>query len=110
MSISYSNFLSGSKDLKREGKRSKRKSNFKAIVIVFCDIRGIVHIDWVPGVQTVNQVYYKEVLTILCEGVRRKRPEMWKDSWILHHNNTPAHNALSVRTFLAKHKVPVLEH
>jgi hypothetical protein len=49
-------------------------------------------------------------LTILLERVRRKRPEMCKKgSWILHHD-VPAHNALSVNTFLAKHKIPVLEH
>jgi hypothetical protein len=43
--------------------------------------------------------------------VRRKRPEMWKKgSWILHHDNAPTHNALSIKTFLAKHKIPVLEH
>jgi hypothetical protein len=36
---------------------------------------------------------------------------MWKNSsWILHHDNAPAHNALSVKMFLAKHKIPVLEH
>jgi hypothetical protein len=36
---------------------------------------------------------------------------MWKKgSWILHHDNTLAYNALSVETFLAKHKIPVLEH
>jgi hypothetical protein len=30
---------------------------------------------------------------------------MWKNgSWILHHDNAPAHNALSVKLFLAKHK------
>ena len=28
--------------------------------------------------QTVNQVYYKEVLTNLHERVRRRRPEIWK--------------------------------
>jgi hypothetical protein len=45
--------------------------------------------------------------------MRRKRPEMWKNgSWILHHHTyyAPAHNALSVKTFLAKHKIPMLEH
>jgi hypothetical protein len=51
--------LSGSKDLKREGERSRSESNFKAIMIVFCDILGIVHIDWVPEGETVNQIYYK---------------------------------------------------
>jgi hypothetical protein len=60
----------------------------------------------VPEDQTINQIYYKEVLTTLHERVRRKRPEMWKNgSWILFHDN-----ALSVKTFLAKHKFPVLEH
>jgi hypothetical protein len=64
-----------------------------------------------PEGQTVNQVYYKEILTALHERVKRKRPEMWKNSsWILHHDNAPAHNALSVTTFLAKDKILVLEH
>jgi len=42
------------------------------MMIVFFDIRGIVHVAWVPEGQTVNQVYYKEVLTNLHERVRRK--------------------------------------
>ncbi|PNF25886.1 hypothetical protein B7P43_G11147 [Cryptotermes secundus] len=64
-------------------------------MMVSFDIRGIVHIDWVREGQTVNQVYYKEVLIILCEHVRR-RPEMWKkDSWILHHDYVPAYNTVS---------------
>jgi hypothetical protein len=55
MSISYSKFSSGSIDLKKEGESLKGKSNFKAMMIVFSDIRGIVHIDWVPEGQTVNE-------------------------------------------------------
>jgi hypothetical protein len=65
----------------------------------------------VPEGQTSYQVYYKEVLTTLHERVRRKKPEMWKSGlWILHHDNTPAHDTVSVKTFLAKHKILVLEH
>jgi hypothetical protein len=65
----------------------------------------------VPEGQTVKQVYYKEVFTTLRERVRRKRPEMWKKgSWILHHGNALAHNTLFAKMFLAKHKIPVLEH
>jgi len=68
-------------------------------------------VDWVPEDQTVNQVYYKEVLTNLHEWVRRRRPEIWKSgSWVLYQDNTAAHNALSVKTFLTKHKITVLEH
>ena len=97
-------------------KDGQSKSKFKAMMIVYFDIRGIVHVDWVPEGQTVNQVYYNEVLTNLRERVRRRRrrrrrTEMWKNgSWILHQDNVPAHNALSVKTFLTKHKITVLEH
>jgi hypothetical protein len=85
-------------------KSMEEQVKFQAMMIVFFYIWGIVHIDLVPQGQTVNQVYYKEVMTTTCEWVRTKRLEMWKNgSWILHHDNAPAHNALSVKTFLAKH-------
>ena len=36
---------------------------------------------------------------------------MWKNgSWVLHQDNAQAHKALSVKTFLTKHKITVLEH
>jgi hypothetical protein len=61
--------------------------------------------------QTVNQVYYFEILKRLREKVRRKRPERFaNNSWILHHDNAPAHTALSVREFLAIKPITVLEH
>jgi len=60
----------------------------------------------VPEGQTVNQVYYKNVLTTLRESVQRRRPDMWKNaSWILHHDN-----ALSVKRYLVKNNIPVMEH
>jgi len=52
-----------------------------------------------------------EALERLCEQVRWKRPEFFaNNSWILHHNNAPAHTALSVREFLATKQLTVLEH
>ena len=64
------------------------------------DIRGIVHYEFVQTRQTVNQVYYLEVMKRLREKVRRKRLELFaNNSWILHHDNAPAHTALSVREF-----------
>ena len=66
------------------------------------DIRGIVLYEFVPPGQSTNQVYYLEVLENLIEKVRQKRPEVFANiSWILHHDNAPAHTALSVREFLA---------
>jgi len=70
--------------------------------LIFFYIRGIVHYEFVLTGQTVNQVYYLEVLERLREKVRRKRPELFaNNSWILHHDSAPAYTALSVREFLA---------
>jgi hypothetical protein len=51
-----------------------------------------------------------EVLTRLRESVRRKRPELWPDKWILHHDNAPAHDALRVLEFLAKKSITKMDH
>jgi len=76
----------------------------------FFYIRGIVHYEFAPTGQTVNQVYYLEVLERLREKVRWKRPEHFvNNSWILHHDNAPAHTALSVREFLATKQITVLD-
>lgn len=59
-------------------------------------------VEWVPKGPMVNQTYYIEVLTKLRGQVQKKRLDLWKNNvWILHQDNTPAHNAVSVRQFLA---------
>jgi len=80
----------------------RSKSRVKKTLLTSFDIRGIVHYEFVPTGQTVKQVYYLEVLERLREKVRRKRPELFvNNSWILYHDNAPAHTALSVWEFLA---------
>ena len=70
-----------------------------------------VHYEFVPTGQTVNQVYYLELLKRMREKFRRKRPKLFaNNSWILHHDNAPAHTALSVREFLATKQITVFEH
>jgi len=81
------------------------RSKFKDMLIVFFDIQGTVMAEWVPSGQTVNQQYYIEVLTKLRESLRRKRPELWRNVWILHQDNAPAHNALPVKQFLANKNI-----
>jgi len=52
-----------------------------------------------------------EILERLREKVRRKQPELFaNNSWILHHDNVPAHTALSLMEFLATKQITVLEH
>lgn len=94
----------------RPKKARQSRSSFKVMLIAFFDVRGIVHCEFLPQGQTVNQHVYKEVLRRLLRAVREKRRELWQgNSWLLHHDNAPAHNALSIREFLAKKNIAVLE-
>jgi hypothetical protein len=43
--------------------------------------------------------------------VHRKRPELWPNNWILHHENAaPAHKVISVKQFLAKKSITEMEY
>jgi histone-lysine N-methyltransferase SETMAR len=94
----------------RPKKACKSCSKFKAMLIVFFNVQSIVMAEWVPSGETVNQQCYLEVLTKLRKRMRRKQPELYINGWILHQDNVPAHNALSVKQLLANHNITVLEH
>ena len=86
------------------------KSKIKVMLIVFFDVHGIVRLEFLPQGQTINQNVYKDILRCLMRSVREKRRELWETkSWLLHHDNAPAHNALSIRQFLAENNIAVLE-
>ena len=88
------------------------KSKVKVMLIMFFDIKGIVHLEFLPQGQTVNQyVYsYKEILRRLMRSVQDKRRDLWENnSWVLRRDNAPAHSALSIRQFLAERNMPTLE-
>ena len=77
----------------------------------FFDASGVVHHEYLPEGSTVNRTYYNEVLKRLRDANRRKRPELRKSGdWFFHHDNAPAHSALKLREFLAKHSITVLPH
>ena len=81
------------------------------MLISFFDANGIVHSEFVPNGQTVNQAFYLQVLKRLHDAVRRKPPKLWQSGeWWLHHDNAPAHKALSVKQFLTKNSVTQLLH
>jgi hypothetical protein len=42
--------------------------------------------------------------------VHRRNPELWPIDWILHHDNAPAHKALSVKQFLTQILITEMEH
>jgi len=59
----------------------------------------------------VNSRFYCEVLRRLCEKVQRHHPQLWREeTWLLHHENAPAHTAVLTQQFLAANKVPVIPY
>jgi hypothetical protein len=83
------------------------KLEMKKILIIFFDNKVT---EFIPQVQRVNQAYFVEIMKWLREAVRRKRPKLWPNDWILHHDDDPAHKALSVKQFLAQKSITEMEH
>jgi len=76
----------------------RQPSTTKTMIIVFFfDARGIVHHEFVPQGQTVNQEVYISVLKRMREALRRRRPDLWAS---LLHDIARPHTALSVPRFL----------
>jgi hypothetical protein len=80
----------------------------KKMLTAFFDAKGIIHHEFVPGKQTVNSKFYKEVIKRLITRVC-VRPEFQESgSWYLLHDNAPEHSSGAVSEFLAKRGIPVL--
>ena len=76
----------------RPKKGRQVRSKTKVMLLAFCVSEGIAHHEYAPDGQTINREFYVEVLRRLCESVRRKRLEKWRDGdCILHHDIAPAH-------------------
>ena len=87
------------------------KSKIKTMQITFFDQKSLMHHKFVPQDQTANQHFYQQVLNCLNDWVHCCRPALWKDkSWMLHHDNAPAHTALSMWQLLTNKRVAVLGH
>jgi len=52
----------------------------KTMLLTFFDIRGIVRYEFIPTGQTVNEVYYLEVLEGLREKVTQERPNLFANN------------------------------
>ena len=57
--------------------RPKKARQVKSNVKTIFDIKGLVHFEFVPQGQYVNQQFYLEVLKRLHDAVRRKCPKLW---------------------------------
>jgi hypothetical protein len=96
--------LSGITDLEMAARPS-------TMMIAFFDAEGLVHHEFLPQRQTMNQTVYINVLQRLRDAVRRIRPHKWSSgTCLLRHDNAPCHVAVSAREFFAKHSIPVVPH
>jgi hypothetical protein len=79
------------------------------MLLVFFEWQDVIHYEFVPCGQRVNKEFYIAVLKHLREAVRRKRPQLCTNqSWVLHHDNSPAHSLFFVRKFLAKNETTIV--
>jgi len=85
----------------RPKKSRMSKSKIKSMLICCFDSQGIVHKEFVPPGQIVNQTFYREVLERLKKMVARVRPGI-APTWMLHHDNAPCHTEASINEFLPK--------
>uniref|UniRef100_A0A182W6B2 Uncharacterized protein n=1 Tax=Anopheles minimus TaxID=112268 RepID=A0A182W6B2_9DIPT len=52
----------------------------RVMLTVLFNIRGVVHLEFLPEDQTVNKEYYLGVMTRLKENVRRQRPDLKRNN------------------------------
>jgi transposase len=80
------------------------------VLIVFFDMEGVVHYQYVPQGQTVNQQFYLQFLKNLRHPVSRRKPQKQvAGAWALHRDSAPAHTAHSIQVFLASRGIPVTQ-
>ncbi len=83
----------------------------KTVLILFFDSKGVIHHEYVSEGQTVNVMFYVQVLDRLCKLIARVRPEMGRDGkFFPFHDKVHPHTAAIVKQFLAKKGVAQLSH
>jgi len=88
----------------RPRKARQCRSNMKVFLIAYFDWQGVVYHEFTPNGQTIIKEYYLDILRRLRETIHKKRPILWRsNSWVLHHNNAPAHKLSLVSDFLEKY-------
>uniref|UniRef100_A0A3Q1ERN1 Mos1 transposase HTH domain-containing protein n=1 Tax=Acanthochromis polyacanthus TaxID=80966 RepID=A0A3Q1ERN1_9TELE len=102
-------------ETKQQSPRPKKarqvKSTTKNMLVVFFDIHGVVHREFVPHTQTVSAEIYCNILRHLRESIRQKRPKLWHDgNWVLHHDSTPAHRGLETQDLFANTNTIIIPH
>ena len=103
--------MGGAKLSKTKGTAISKIASENDVNCVFFDAEGVIHREFVPEGQKVNTEFYVGVLDRLLKKIRRVRTAKFQSSeWFLFHDNTPSHNAATVKKFLANRNVAVLQN
>jgi histone-lysine N-methyltransferase SETMAR len=79
--------------------------------IVFFNVTGTVHHEFVPPNTMVNSDFYCDVLRSLRENVQREKLELWcNHNWLLHHNNAPTYMSLKFTEFVTNNNMVIIPH
>ncbi len=82
-------------------KACQNQSDAKSMLFFYYYYEGLVHHDYAPKGQTINEEYYLQVMKRLCDARIRKWPQLWASGgWLLRHNNTLAHTLNLVQQYL----------
>ena len=91
-------------------KTSQNRSKVKVLMTIFFNFRSTVHFQYLPPVHAINKKYCHSVLKHLKNFARQKRPELWlNNSWVLHDDNVPSHQAGIMLDYFTKHQVNTTE-
>ena len=85
-------------------------STKKLLFIAFFDFEGLIYQHFVPPKQTINSVYYIEVLSKFLKHLNEKRPDKVKNGWLFHQDNARPHVSRATMEFMAKRKIKLFEH
>jgi hypothetical protein len=58
----------------------------ESMLIIFFDIKGTDHKEFLLALQTVNSIHYCGLLRRLSKKVRRLRSELWQDALVCKSN------------------------
>ena len=79
------------------------------VLLTLFDCNTVVHPEFFSYGRTVNKEYYLEVMRRLRETIRQKRTDLWNNqSWVLNHDNKPAHTLMLARELLTKNKTVIM--
>ena len=83
----------------------------KVMLSVWLDFKGIVHIELLPGNQTINMNVYCHQLMKLDKEIKEKRPELaTRKSVIFHQDNARPHTSFITRKKLLELGWEVMPH